>query len=94
MAQTVNLALGSTTADSSDIVVAAGSTKTIGIYTSASGGLVFGAQAYLYQKTPSVSNLVTVLDYENPSFTVNGPNTFFVRRSSQQALVPIGVFSE
>lgn len=94
MAQAVNLALGKTNADSTDKVVAAGATATVGIYTDDAGGLTDQTYAYLYQKTPSQSNLVARLNRDVPSVTVNGPNTYFVRRVASQSPVNVGVFSE
>ena len=92
MAQTVQLAIGTTTAPSSDIVIAAGATAVVGIYADTGSKLDGTALAYLYQKTPGAPNLLEVLDSTNPSVEVKGANTVYVQRVLAGAA--FGVFSE
>jgi len=92
MAQTVQLAIGTTTANSADITIAAGAKGVVGIYADTGSQLDGTALAYLFQKTPGGANLVDVLDSTNPSVLAEGANIYFVQRVV--AGVPFGVFSE
>lgn len=90
MVQTVQLAIGTATADSADIVIAA--KAVVGIYADTGFQLDSTALAHVYQKTPGGPSLIDVLDSTKPTWIYEGPNTLFVRRVL--AGVPIGVFSE
>lgn len=95
MAQTTQLAAGTTAATSANIVVASGAVAVVGIFTnsgtelSAAGDNFF---ATVLQTTPGQPNRVAKLDASNPSITLSGPNTFTVVRNASN--VPVGVFSE
>lgn len=95
MAQTVSLALGTTPATSSDIIVPAGAQAMIGIYADtgvalSAAGTAFRAEVLL--KTPGEAHAVDHLDTAKPTVIVNGPGTYQVRRNA--AAVSVGVFSE
>ena len=95
MAQTVQLALGTTAATSSTMVVATGAEMVIGIYADAGQQLSQAGNAFactLVQVTPGADNQIAILDSSNPTTIVKGPNSFKVLRPG--AAVPIGVFSE
>lgn len=92
MAQTVQLAVGTTIAQSSDIPIAAGAEAVVGIYAGTGTKLDGQALAYVFQKTPGEANLVATLDSSNPSTIVRGANTVYVQRA--RALAAFGVFSE
>lgn len=92
MTQTVQLAVGTSTSQSADIPVAAGSEVVIGIYAGPGTQLDGHALAYVYQKTPGAANLVATLDNSNPSTIVRGANIVYVVRVI--ANTPFGVFSE
>lgn len=92
MAQTVQLAVGTSTAQSADITVAAGAEAVIGIYAGPGTQLDGQALAYVYQKTPGAANLVAELNSSNPSTIVRGANIVYVTR--MKAGTAFGVFSE
>lgn len=93
MPQSTVLAAGVTAATSSDIVVAAGATVTVGIFSSeadlAPAWLVFGIE----QITPGASNSIGTLDGTKRQVVLAGPGTFRVRRPAYPATA-FGVFIE
>lgn len=93
MAQTVKLAVGATSATSSDITIASGSEAVVGIYRDA-GELPRGYKARVYQDTPgSTDTFICELTAEAPVLILSGPGTFRIKRRAM-AGVNVGVFSE
>lgn len=88
MAQNTVLAEGSTRATSTDVVVAAGGTATIGIFATA--GVPKNAKAVLYVDSPGADNIVEVFDVSNRQRVIAGPGTFRVERLDGT----LGVFTE
>jgi opacity protein-like surface antigen len=87
------LAVGTTSAVSTDIVIPAGSTVTVGIYFSASTGQGAGSAAHVNQATPGADNFLLALDALNRSTVLIGPGTFRVTRQAT-AGPALGVFTE
>lgn len=95
MAQTVQLALGTTAATSSTIIVAANAEAVIGIYADVGQRIAEAGSAFsctLVQVTPGADNQIGRLDAAQPTIIVRGPNSYKVVRPG--AAVPVGVFSE
>lgn len=90
MAQVTILAAGLTAANSSDIVLADGQTKTVGMF----GAAVIPGAIYLtvMQRTPGLSHRVADLTVATPAVVLAGPGTFFVSRPIVPASV--GVFTD
>lgn len=84
---------GNTAAASSDIVVAAGATVIVGIFSAAAdsvpAGLVFGID----QDTPGADNTIGTLDGMRRQVALSGPGTFRVKRPAYTG-TPFGVFLE
>lgn len=91
MAQTTILATGTTEATSTDVVVAAGSSVTVGIYL-ASGELSATDYAIIYADTPGVDLYITSLSKHQPIVQLYGPATYRVKRSA--STTSLGVFLE
>lgn len=92
MAQSTILAAGTTAASSSDIVVAAGATVSIGMFV-ASGSLP--AQPLgVFQKTPGGNIRVASLSSSRPSIAINAPGTYVVSRDTNTGGVSVGAFLE
>ena len=93
MAQSTVLAAGVTAATSSDIVVAAGSAVTVGIFSAAAelapAWLVF----VIDQVTPGAINSIGTLDGTRRQVVLAGPGTFRVRRPAYPTTA-FGVFIE
>lgn len=95
MAQTVSLALGTTAANSNDIIVASGVLAIIGIYAESGVSLRAAGDNFkveVFLKTPGEPHWIGTLSASSPSLTVNAPGVYFTKRGV--SLVNIGVFSE
>lgn len=93
MAQSTPLAAGTTTATSSDIIIApGGSAVTVGLYV-ASGSLPGIVNLSLFMATPGAELEIAVLSKENPTWVLTGPGTYRVKRNSLSG-VGVGVFAE
>lgn len=77
---------------SSDVVVAAGASVNIGIYTSDAGGIPANEGADVYMDTPGNDIRVYTLSGNDPVRSFAGPGTFRVRRGYTS--VDLGAFSE
>lgn len=91
MAQTTILASGATAATSSDVVVAAGASVTIGLYV-ASGPFPTDARAAIFIDTPGADSRIAALDNDNRTRVIGGPCTARVVR--EQSGTAYGVYSE
>jgi len=80
MAQTTILASGTTAANSTDIVVAAGDDVKVCIFSVNPGASLSGKSLDVYEKTAGASNFLGSLDTTNPSTILCGPGTYFVSR--------------
>lgn len=88
------LAPAATTANSSDVVVAAGAVVTIGLYV-ASGDIPQMASLDVLQKTPGGDVPIWRLDRAGPSQVISGPGTYYVKRVPSAAWAQdVGVYSE
>ena len=92
MAQTTVLAAGTTAATSSDIVVAAGASVTVGLFTADAGGIPGNTSAQVYIDTPGSDRIIETLSGNRPTAVISGPGTFRVKRGV--AVVSVGVFTE
>lgn len=90
MAQSAILAVGVAPGVSTDVVVATGVWVQVGIYSDSK--LPVNVQAYVYADTPSVDNLLKVLDISTPMVAIQGPCTVRVVRPACSANV--GVYLE
>lgn len=88
MAQNTVLTEAATRATSTDIVVAAGSSVTVGLFATA--GVPKNAKAVLRVDSPGADNIVEVLDTSNQQKVIAGPGTFRVERLEGT----FGVFTE
>lgn len=80
MPQSTILASGTTEATSTDVVVAAGSSVTVGIFGAAGAHLPPGLPFAVLQDTPDADNLVAHLDGSTRTTVLSGPGTFRVKR--------------
>ena len=92
MAQATILAVGTTAATSTDLIVAAGAVATIGVFTDSAGGIPANEGVDLMLDTPSEDVRVGRLDGNHPTQVVSGPCT--VRAKRGVTSVNIGVFTE
>lgn len=92
MAQTTILAAGTTAATSTDVVVAAGATVTIGIFTAAASGIPGNEGVKVYIDTPGNDQLEVRLSGSKPTRVISGPGTFRAKRGV--TTTSIGVFTE
>lgn len=92
MTQSIVLAAGNTKATSSDIVVAAGESVTVGIFA-ASGRLPGSVGFTIRQDTPGGDNTIDRLSARQPSTVLAGPGTFRVQRHAYTGPA-FGVFTE
>lgn len=90
MAQATALAAAATAATSTDVVVAAGTPKSVGLFMAS--GLAAGVKAYVMMDTPGIDIRIGKLDYNKPVMVLNGPGTYRVVRPAQSNAV--GVFTE
>lgn len=94
MTQATILAAAQTAATSSDVVVAAGSSVTVGMFT-VSGVLPAFVGMSIMLDTPGGDLLVGVLDLARPAVVLDGPGTYRVVRGDITAQgVDVGVYSE
>lgn len=93
MAQNTVLAAGNTEATSSDIVVAAGETVTVGIFPSSAGFLPSSVSFGVYIDTPGNDRVVDRLTHTYPATVLSGPGTFRVKRPAYTGDA-FGVFTE
>lgn len=94
MAQTTILAAGQTEATSTDVVVAAGGSATIGLFV-ASGSVPAGAYLTIKQDTPGGDNTLGSLSREQMALVISGAGTYrVVRPNIADKGVNVGVFSE
>lgn len=92
MAQNTILAAATATGTSTDVVVAAGSQVTIGIYTTDAGGIPGDARVQVYIDTPSQDKLLFALTSNAPVQVLSGPGTF--RCVKPASAVAYGAFTE
>lgn len=95
MAQSTVLAANTTAATSSDITVAAGSTVTVGLFSSAvaASNLPIGAKFNIRMDTPGDDVVVGTLDNVNRTRLLVGPGTYRVSRVAYSGAA-YGVFVE
>lgn len=91
MTQSTILASGSTRATSTDVVVAAGASVTVGMFVS-SGVVTPGMRAIVWIDTPGADNKETELTSIKKETQVNGPCTARVERVDAPA--DFGIFLE
>jgi hypothetical protein len=77
---------------SSDVVVAAGASVNLGIYTDSGQGIPGNEHAKVYMDTPGDDVQVYTLSGNDPVRSFAGPGTFRVVRGVTS--IPLGVFSE
>lgn len=92
MAQNTVLAAGTTAATSSDIVVAAGSQVTVGIFTAAAAGIGGNESVSVYMDTPGNDTLLFQLSGNDPARVITGPGTYRAVRGV--VATSFGVFTE
>lgn len=93
MAQNTILAAGTTAATSTDVVVAAGATVSIGIFTSDAAGIPGNHSVTVFMDTPSQDVPLFQLNGKEPVKAVSGPGTFRAKRGLGLT-TSIGVFTE
>tara|TARA_Y100000815_G_scaffold274502_1_gene308821 strand:- start:11970 stop:12254 length:285 start_codon:yes stop_codon:yes gene_type:complete len=93
MTQASILAPGNAAATSSDVVVPAGETVTVGLYSATADAFPNSIQMYIYQATPGADNLVSTLGNYNRSTVLVGPGTFRIKRTAYTGPA-FGAFSE
>lgn len=93
MAQTIILTAGNTALPSADIVVAAGATVTVGIFSAAGGSLPADVAFRVMQDTPGADNQETKLNNSKRTTVLAGPGTFRVKRPAYTGTA-FGVFTE
>ena len=93
MAQTTILAAGTNNTVSTDVTLAQGETRTVGIFSSSVIPEHIGLQIYI--DTPGKDMLVGSLSKNVPALVVAGPGTFrVVRPDISAAGVSVGVYTE
>lgn len=90
MAQTTVLSAGTTAATSTDIVVAAGSVVTVGLFSAVK--VPASVRCPVHIDGPTGSQVIGALSGNNVTLTLSGPGTFFVTRPVVG--VSVGVFTE
>lgn len=93
MPQSTMLAAGITAATSSDIVVAAGATVTVGIFSAVADQMPGWLAFTIDQVTPGASNSIGSLDGTRRQIVLAGPGTFRVNRPAYTQTA-FGVFIE
>lgn len=91
MAQSTILAAGTTEATSTDVVVAAGSVVTIGVFVAA-GSLPESTSVEVFLDTPGADVFEAELSNERPAVQIAGPCT--VRAIRRATGANVGIFSE
>lgn len=84
---------GTGAAISSPVVVAAGATVAIGIFSSADGELPANAACAVMHDTPGADNTIAILDNARRVTVLSGPGTFRVKRPAYIGTA-FGVYSE
>lgn len=93
MTQSTVLAAGITAATSTDIVVAAGSTVTVGLFSAAAAAVPAGLVMGIDLDTPGADNTIGSLDSTRRQVVLAGPGTFRVKRPAYTGTA-FGVFVE
>lgn len=93
MTQSTILAAGVTSATSTDVVVAAGASVSIGIFAGAGLVLPFGLTFSVMMDTPGADNVIDQLSNTHKQVQVFGPGTFRVVRPAYTGDA-FGVFLE
>jgi hypothetical protein len=93
MAQSTILAAGVTAATSTDVVVAAGASVLIGVFSGAGLSLPFGLTFSVLVDTPDADNVVDQLSNTRKQIQIFGPGTFRVSRPAYTGDA-FGVFLE
>lgn len=93
MTQSTILASGNTDATSTDVVLAAGESCTLGLFSATPGAQVTQL-VKVVMATPGADNFVARLSSENMQVQVSGPGTFRVVRKAQAGATSFGVFKE
>lgn len=83
---------GTKAGTSTDVVVAAGSTVTIGLFASDAGGIPGNLAATVYLDTPGNDLVLTSLSGKEPAKQFNGPCTLRAKKS--ETSFAFGIFSE
>ena len=81
MGQSTILAAGNTAATSTDIVVAAGETVTVGLFAASSATLPLGARFNVLADTPGQDGFVATLANGRMQHAITGPGTYRVSRN-------------
>jgi hypothetical protein len=92
MPQATILALGTSGATSTDVVVASGSFAVIGSFTAAGVSYPQGGEVDVTVVTPGSEALVVTLSEDNRTVRLAGPSTY--RATRKPCGTPIGVYSE
>lgn len=93
MAQSTILAAGNTEATSTDVVVAAGATVTVGVFAATADSLPPPVTLSVLQDTPGADNTVALLNNNLRALSLAGPGTFRVFRPAYTGTA-FGVFLE
>lgn len=96
MAQVTVLALGTTQATSSDIVVPAGASYAVGLFANTAQILPGGVDLDIVIDSPGADTVIGTLTSISdglPAVSVTGPGTFRVVRPAYDG-TPVGVFVE
>lgn len=93
MAQSTILAAGNTDATSTDVVVAAGASVWVGIFSASADALLAGNNFLVQQDTPGADNTLALLNTNARSMRLFGPGTFRVTRTAYTGTA-FGVFLE
>lgn len=93
MAQSTILAPGNTAATSTDVVVAAGATVVVGIFSAANDALVPQVYFTVFQDTPGADNTAALLNNNYRALAIVGPGTFRIARPAYTGTA-FGVFLE
>lgn len=93
MAQSTILAAGNTSATSTDVVVAAGVTVAIGIFSATADTVPAAVVFTVFQDTPGADNTLAQLNNNYRALAIVGPGTFRVSRPAYTGAA-FGVFLE
>lgn len=93
MAQSTILAAGNTSATSTDVVVAAGSSVKVGIFATNNWKLPREALFNVCEDTPGADNIIATLRDKEREFVIAGPGTYRVTRNAYTGRA-FGVFLE
>lgn len=92
MAQNTILASGTTNATSADVVVAAGATVSVGLFTADAAGIPGNHGAAVMMDTPGGDLVAAELTGKRPVTVIAGPGTFRVKRTAGST--SFGVYTE